>query len=161
MPSEVEITVGSNEAPITAFEKNIFEPQFMSALNGFERNIASYINGRDAVKWWHRLAVRGSEYAVCGWTKEKLYPDFLIAYSNKNGKVKMQFVEAKGDHLSGNPKTNYINSLFKVLNSHLSESFANVGEVKLINEKDEVAFDLVLQENQESDLIRIEKEASK
>ena len=160
MPLEVEITVGSNEVPISAFERNIFEPQFKSALNGFERNIASYINGGDAVKWWHRLTVRGTEYAVCGWKKEKLYPDFLIAYSNKNGKVKMQFVEAKGEHLKGNDKTNYINSLFEVLNSHLSEHFKNVGELKLISEKDEVAFDLVLQDNQESDLIRIEKAAT-
>lgn len=157
MPSEIEVSVGVNEAPIAAFEKNIFEPQFMSVFNGFESKIASYINSRDAVKWWHRLAVRGSEYAVCGWRKEKLYPDFLIAYSNKNGRIKMQFVEAKGDHLQGNPKTAYINSLFEVLNSHLRDHFVNVGDIKLINENDEVAFDLVLQENQESDLIRIEK----
>jgi len=160
MPSEVEINVGINEAPTNSFDNNIFEPQFTLVLNGFERKIASYINGREAVKWWHRLAVKGSEYAVSGWTKEKIYPDFLIAYSNESGKIKLQFVETKGDHLKDNDKTNYIKSLFKVLNSHLNEHFGNVGEVKLINEKDEVAFDLILQENQESDLIRIEKLAT-
>ncbi len=70
----------------------------------------------------------------------------------------MQFVEAKGDHLDGNEKTEYIKSLFSVLNSHLEEKFVEVGEVKLVQEKDEVAFDLVLQSKWENDLNRIEND---
>jgi type III restriction enzyme len=80
------------------YDKNLFQPPLNSQYNGLEKSVAGYINASEAVKWWHRLGTKGTEYYVQGWKKEKIYPDFLIL--KQNGQY--YFLETKGKHLKDN-----------------------------------------------------------
>jgi len=42
--------------------------------------------GWNMQEWWHRLAVRGTEYSIQGWKRERIYPDFLVKLEAGSGK---------------------------------------------------------------------------
>ena len=46
-------------------------------FNDFEADVALYLDGRDAVEWWWRIAAR-RDWGLQGWMKNKVYPDFLV-----------------------------------------------------------------------------------
>jgi type III restriction enzyme len=151
MEEVINTTVGGNEAPII-LDKNIFEPCYKSLYNGDEYKIASYINKSEAVKWWHRLGVKGTNYFVSGWKKDKIFPDFLVKMENENGISKFQFIETKGDHLEGNKDTKYKQKVFEYLNDLAKKEFHKVGELKLIENKDELNFQMIFEDSWESDI---------
>ena len=126
---------GLHEDPAAGWEKNIFQPQYKSNYNGLERDVAAYVNQSEAVKWWHRLGTRGTEYHVQGWKKDKIYPDFLVLLQDD----KYMFLETKGNHLD-NPDSAYKSKVFEVLTKHANKS---VGEFKLLAGEKEIEFDLI------------------
>ena len=151
MEEIINATVLSDEAPII-LDKNIFEPQYKSLYNRYEYKIASYINKSEAVKWWHRLGVKGTEYSVSGWKRDKIFPDFLVKMENENGVCKFQFVETKGDHLEGNKDTEYKKEVFKYLNNLAKKEFNIIGELNLMENQDELNFKMVFKDSWESDI---------
>jgi len=151
MEEVINTTIGSDEASII-FDKNIFEPQYESLYNNYEYKVASYINKNEAVKWWHRLGVKGTEYYVSGWKRDKIFPDFLVRMENEEGICKFQFVETKGDHLEGNKDTKYKQKVFEYLNDLAKKEFNAVGELKLIENEDELNFQIIFEDSWESDI---------
>ncbi len=135
----------SNESPANDWDKNIFQPQYKSNYNGLEKDVASYINQSEAVKWWHRLGVKGTEYAVQGWKRDKIYPDFLI-YGEDD---KYYFCETKGNHLE-NPDSAYKQKVFEHLTTYSKEA---IGEFKLLAGEKEISFDLVYENEWKEKLI--------
>ena len=88
---------------------SLFEPvytrQFDSVL---ERNFARYLDEQKALRWWHRVAVQQSgEYYLRGWKQERIWPDFVAMAGETAGKPHMLVFETKGEHLCGNPDTDY------------------------------------------------------
>ena len=152
MPEELMLTEGKE---LIAFDKNLFEPQFRSWFNDFEYKVAGYINNTSAIKWWHRLATKGSEYYIQGWQRDKLYPDFLLAFESNNRITKLKFLETKGEHLKGNDKTEYIRKLFDFLTHHINKPLNNVGQFQLVNDNLEIDFNLIMQDQLETDLKHI------
>lgn len=126
------------------WDKNIFQPQYKSNYNGLEFKVAAYINESEAVKWWHRLGVKGTEYALQGWKKDKIYPDFLIY--REDGKF--YFCETKGNQLE-NPDSAYKLKVFKYLTTYANKP---VGEFKLMTKQKEISFDLVYENEWDSKL---------
>ena len=95
-----------------------------SRFNRFEEEVALYTDRHDLVQWWHKFDARDPEsYALQGWRKHKVYPDFIVRLT-ANGHLEYRVVESKGEHLSGNPDTEYKEKLFRLL----EESF-DVGEI--------------------------------
>ena len=85
---------------LSLFER-VYERDFDSEL---EKNFACYLDEQRAVQWWHRVAVRQQgEYYLQGWKKGRIYPDF-VAMANEE---RLLIFETKGEHLSGNPDTEY------------------------------------------------------
>lgn len=152
MKDEISVSVPNNEAPISTLDNNIFQPQYRSLYNNYEYKVASYINKGEAVKWWHRLGVKGTEYHVQGWKRDKIYPDFLIKISNENGQDKLQFIETKGEHLEGNSDTEYKQKVFEYLNSLANKEISSVGELKLIKNQDELNFKMIFEDNCENEI---------
>jgi type III restriction enzyme len=147
MGDERQVFKDADEDSAIAWEKAIFQPQYRSNFNGLEKNVALYVNKSEAVKWWHRLGVRGTEYAVQGWKRDKIYPDFLV--HKVDGEY--LFVETKGNHLE-NPDSQYKKRVFE----HLSE-YANkeVGEFELISQKQKsIKFNLVYEDKWEDELVK-------
>ncbi|MFM7631556.1 MAG: DEAD/DEAH box helicase family protein, partial [Alphaproteobacteria bacterium] len=123
------------------YDKNLFQPPLKSQYNELEKSVAGYINASEAVKWWHRLGTKGTEYYVQGWKKEKIYPDFLIL--KQNGQY--YFVETKGNHLN-NPDSAYKAKVFKHLSTYATQPV--VGEFCLrADQQKDISFDLIYEEN--------------
>jgi len=122
MAEKVEVQRNVNETKVT-LEKSLFQPQYISNYNGLEKSIAYAINNNDVVEWWHRLAVRRTEYSIQGWKREKIYPDFLVKLEAGNdGVARFYFVESKGDHLEGNKDYSGPQYLDQYLRSDLAQN---------------------------------------
>lgn len=120
----------------------IYSGDFSSAD---ERDIAVYLDGDKALTWWHRNVAR-SHYALQGWQREKIYPDFIFAVQHGELDSKLVVLEMKGIHLSGNPDTVYKQSVLQLMTEAFSvEKVPRVGELELVVENGiRMACDLVL-----------------
>ena len=152
MADKIEAQRNLNETAVT-LEKSMFQPQYLSNYNGLEKPVALAINNKDVVEWWHRLAVRGTEYCIQGWQREKIYPDFLVKLeTGKDAIAKLYFIESKGEHLEGNKDTDYKQKLFSTINATLSGDIKPKGELKLLNCKEKISFHMVFENEWENAL---------
>ena len=120
---------------LSLFER-VYERYFDSEL---EKNFACYLDGQRAVQWWHRVAVRQQgEYYLQGWKQGRIYPDFVAM---ANGERLLIF-ETKGEHLIGNPDTEYKQKVLKALEG----AFNDVGTMRL-GESPNSIFRLVFSEH--------------
>jgi type III restriction enzyme len=155
MADKIEVQHNANETAVT-LEKSMFQPQYLSNYNGLEKPVALAINNKDVVEWWHRLAVRGTEYCIQGWKREKIYPDFLVKLeAGKDGIERLYFVESKGEHLEGNKDTSYKQELFNTINATLIGDIKPKGEVKLVNCKEKISFHMVFENDWENALNKL------
>ena len=120
---------------LSLFER-VFERYFDSEL---EKNFACYLDEQRTVQWWHRVAVRQQgEYYLQGWKQGRIYPDF-VAMANEE---RLLIFETKGEHLLGNPDTEYKQKVLKVLEG----AFNDVGTMRL-GESPNSIFRLVFSEH--------------
>lgn len=139
-PPDVPIMHKANGKPV---EKSLFEQIWSKHFNSLEKDVALYIDDVKAVRWWHRIAVQADWY-LDGWKKKKVFPDFLVALEETNGKPsKLVVVETKGAHLK-NEDTDYKRKLFATLERH-SDGGVPVGEFLLGDAPGPMRFRLVLE----------------
>ncbi len=116
----------SNGNPL---EKSLFEQVWSCQLNKLETPVALYLDDVEAVRWWHRIAVL-SDWYVEGWKKKRVFPDFLVALDEDDGKAsRLVVVETKGLWLR-NEDTKYKEKLFEVL-ERSGAGGVKVGELDL------------------------------
>ncbi|KAB7740011.1 type III restriction endonuclease subunit R [Parvibaculum sedimenti] len=133
-----------NDNPI---ERSLFAPIYEADFSSQdERDIAVYLDGEAALKWWHRNVARAGQYSLQGWRKDKVYPDLLFALQRGDDIQRLVVLEMKGEHLSGNPDTEYKKSLLKlVAESYQFEQVTSAGKLELVQKgKTTVECDLVL-----------------
>jgi type III restriction enzyme len=110
-------------------------------LNGFEKDVALYLDGSNAVAWWWRLASRGA-WGLQGWRRHKVYPDFLIRRDGKSERLLV--LETKGKHLD-NDDTKFKRDLMCALQGAYRKPSA--GEVELFDDSpDAMKFAMLMQE---------------
>jgi type III restriction enzyme len=101
----------------SAYRLNLYEAVDVSTLNPLERDVVQYIEDSSNVIWWARNKAEKSWYAIQGWQKNKIRPDFVIASKNKDGALEFLYiVESKGEQLTGNPDTQYKIDVFDTMN---------------------------------------------
>ena len=113
-PDDYGLMTGNNgrQLQLSLFEP-VYTQQFDSAL---ERNFARYLDEQKALQWWHRVAVRQhGDYYLRGWKQERIWPDFIAMAGSNAGKPHVLVFETKGEHLSGNPDTEYKRRVFETL----------------------------------------------
>ncbi|MBB3063964.1 DEAD/DEAH box helicase [Limibacillus halophilus] len=147
MPFAMETTEPENARQLLsrsggALEKSLFTPVYENELNGDERDVAVYLDGEQALSWWHRNVAR-SQYGIQGWKKAKIYPDFIFAVQGEGEAKRIRVLETKGDQLD-NLDTAYKRNVL----AFLSENFAwdestPAGELELI-QNDGVAVECTL-----------------
>ncbi len=108
------LLAGNDGRPV---QLSLFEPvydqQFDSVL---ERKFARYLDEQKALRWWHRVAVQQSgEYYLRGWKQERIWPDFVAMAGETAGKPHVLVFETKGEHLRGNPDTDYKERVLETL----------------------------------------------
>ena len=141
VPESYGLMVGNGGRQL---QLNLFEPvytqQFDSAL---ERNFARYLDEVKALQWWHRIAVRQhGDYYLRGWKQERIWPDFIAMAGSNAGKPHVLVFETKGQHLQGNPDTEYKKKVFETL-----ESAFNAGRMTVHDGPAKGTFRLVFSEN--------------
>lgn len=96
-------------------ERSLFFPIYAAELNDAERKFAVYLDRDDAVRWWHRNGATPKSYALRGWRRGNVHPDFLFAALQDSDRDRIVVIETKGEQLAGNPDTEYKRALLKLL----------------------------------------------
>lgn len=111
-------------------------------LNGFERDVALYLDGSNAIAWWWRLTSRGA-WGLQGWRRHKVYPDFLMRLSGDGRR--MVVLETKGKQLD-NDNTAFKRDLIDALAKAYRKPSA--GTVELFDESpDAMQFRMLMQQD--------------
>lgn len=119
-PAEIWTTLGEDAPQLSAssggpLERSLFLPIYAAELNDAERKFAVYLDRDDAVRWWHRNGTTPRSYALRGWRRGNVYPDFLFAALREGERERIVVIETKGEQLAGNPDTEYKRELLALL----------------------------------------------
>lgn len=156
----LEIDVSDDDKPLrrkdgTPLTKSWFETVYQRDFNNLERETAWYLDPSDSVYWWHRIAVNQRSYALQGWQRQRVYPDFLVCiHEIKKGAFQFTLLETKGEHLKGNDDTEYKRKLFSLLSGKF-QSALHAGEMELITEPESITFQLVMEESLKEELVNL------
>jgi type III restriction enzyme len=140
-----EQLVGAGGEPL---QRSLFSPVYKEDLNQQEREVAVYLDAEKSLDWWHRNVAR-REYAVQGWRRERIYPDFVFAVlpdGARDADKRIVVLEMKGEHLKGNPDTEYKQAVLRLMTEACEiDQTQRVGEMDLVNpDGTKVQCDLVL-----------------
>ena len=109
-----------------ALERSLFIPVYAQDLNSEEQNVAVYLDAEAVIRWWHRNGTDRQSYAVRGWRRGNVYPDFVFAALRDEDRTRIVAVETKGEQLSGNLDTVYKTALL----DRLSAAYGTQGQAK-------------------------------
>lgn len=144
------ISSGDDKAPLlhdigTPLKRSLYETAFKKHVNGFEEDVALYLDGKDAVKWWWRIAAR-RDWGLQGWMRHKVYPDFLIHLDAEKDVARLLVLETKGKQLGGSDDTIFKQRFFELLEEAYTKGI-EAGEVDLFDDRpDEMRFRILIQE---------------
>ena len=148
----LEVELAEDEAPLKrkngdAIEKSLFEKVFRRDFNELEKDTAWYLDGKDCVHWWHRIAVAQASYGLQGWQKNRVYPDFLACiHGTEGGKFRFTVLETKGEHLKGNDDTAYKQKLFDILTEYATTAM-RAGELVIGTESEQLSFTMLMSDS--------------
>lgn len=122
-------------------QRTLFERIRQGELNGFEKEVALYLDGSSAIAWWWRLASRGA-WGLQGWRRHKVYPDFLLRLSGEGRRLMV--LETKGKQLD-NDDTAFKRALMATLQQAYARP--SPGDVELFDDSaDAVRFEMLMQD---------------
>jgi type III restriction enzyme len=79
-----------------------------SDLNDYERAVALFLDGHPEVLWWYRNLVGPENFAIQGYRRNRIFPDFIVQQGHDDKpSAYVLVVESKGKHLKGNEDTTY------------------------------------------------------
>jgi type III restriction enzyme len=114
-----------------ALERSLFLPIYSSELNKDETKVAIYLDAEAVIKWWHRNGTERGSYALRGWRRGNVYPDFVFAALRDDTGQRIVALESKGDHLD-NLDTAYKRTLLERLTAAYGEkAVGKSGELDL------------------------------
>lgn len=136
MPATVKQTVVGGRRHMTgkfggALENSLFETVYEDDMNEEEREVAVYLDGSEAIHWWHRNVAK-QQYGIQGWKKSKVYPDFIFAVRRDGANETITVLETKGDYLD-NMDTEYKRNLLEFLSTEFCwEDNVHVGQLEMV-----------------------------
>ena len=148
MVEHCEIQVLADEPTLLKYGRplqlSLFEPLYERYFDSdLEKKFAYYLDEQKALHWWHRVAVRQQgEYYVQGWKRDRIYPDFVAMAGEIAGVPQLLLFETKGEHLRGNPDTEYKEKVLKTLEG----AFNAAGAMKVCEGSAQSIFQLVFSE---------------
>ena len=120
MEKTITVNLTPDSRPLTRthgdpLDVTLFERVFEAEFNNLEKDFAIYLDKKNAIQWWHRIAARQG-YFLQGWRRDRIYPDFIACLQPQtDGSQKLCIFETKGQHLEGNSDTIYKQKLIKTL----------------------------------------------
>ena len=149
MVKNYKLPVAAGDSTLQSYgrqlEFSLFEPVFDRHFDSdLERSFARYLDEERAIRWWHRVAVRQSgDYYLRGWKRERIWPDFIAMAGHSENEPHLLVFETKGEHLKGNPDTDYKRRVFETL-----EKAFNVGYMTIRDGPAKGTFRLVFREEE-------------
>jgi len=113
IPRSIEIQSLGPLTPLTHDDgshvaKSLFDFAEREGKNEYERKVALCLDKHADVLWWFRNRVGPEHFAVQGYKRHKMYPDFVVQQNVDGRKFhSVMVIESKGAHLEGNPDTTY------------------------------------------------------
>lgn len=147
---KIHVSSGDDKAPLlhdigTPLKRSLYDTAFKKHVNGFEKDVALYLDAKDAVTWWWRIAA-SRDWGLQGWMKNKVYPDFLVHLDAEKDVARLLVLETKGKHLEGSADTEFKDKFFKLLEEVYAKG-VEAGDVDLFAERpDEMRFRILIQE---------------
>ena len=131
-------------------QKSLFERVYQLEMNQAEREVAVYLDGEEALGWWHRNVAR-RDYGLKGWKKNVVYPDLIFSIEENGKTAKLVALETKGEFLDGNIDTEYKKALMNFLTQEFNwDSTLAVGKMEMDQDGVTVNCDLILLEECET-----------
>ena len=151
LPRDLTLDLSNEPVPLSRpdarpVEKSLLEPALKTAdMNDFEAQFAGYLDGKQALQWWHRNVAK-TQYGLQGWKRHKVYPDFVFGLVQQGGVSKTVILETKGLHLSGSDDTAYKQRMLaRLTQAFRDERWQSVGQLSLAHtDKQELVCDLLL-----------------
>ena len=138
----------------SAYSLNLYEDVEQGSMNSLEQEVARIIeeSGTNVI-WWARNKAQKGWYALQGWRRDKIRPDFVIARRNENNWLEFVYVvESKGEQLAGNDDTEYK----KTVMDKMSSMRGSVEQVRVktttVRMNDQFQFELIPQGQEETRL---------
>ena len=147
MPGEDVVESGIR----SAYTCTLYDDVDPSSLNTLERTVAGIIEQSDNVLWWVRNKVGHGWYAIQGWQRGKVRPDFIIARKNDASDA-LEFVyivESKGEQLMGNLDTQYKAAVFERMQGARVRAAPAGGGTVVMRINDRFQFELLPQGEEE------------
>ena len=135
--SDSKYLTGRRGEPISI---SLFEPILDEFFDSdLERNFARYLDTQRALHWWHRVAVRQKDdYYLKGWSRNRIWPDFLAMAQLECGGLHFFIVETKGGHLAESLDTTYKKNVLETL-----EKAFRCGNINIPGRQAKASFNLV------------------
>ncbi len=134
-------------------EKSLFEKVYQRDFNDLEKDTAWYLDSRETVYWWHRIAVNQRSYSLQGWQRNRIYPDMLACvHGTENGKFKFSVLETKGEHLKGNDDSEYKRKMFELLTAHVDTAI-RAGELDLGESANQMSFTMLMEKSWQQEIL--------
>jgi len=86
-------------------------------MNEYEKSVALALDRHSKVLWWYRNLVGHNQFAIQGYRRNPIYPDFIVQKGETKSKKPIPQVlvlESKGKQLKGSEDTNYKRDLARI-----------------------------------------------
>jgi type III restriction enzyme len=119
IPESIEVKSLGELTPLThengsPMERSLFDFIEREGKNEYERKIALCLDKHADVLWWFRNRVGPEHFAVQGYKRQKMYPDYVVQKNFEGRRFHhVLVIESKGAHLEGNPDTTYKRNVAK------------------------------------------------
>lgn len=126
-------------------QRSLFDYVPEDELNETEKAVAWYLEDQDRLFFWYRNIPR-RDYAIQGWRKQKIYPDFIFTEADSQEGIEYEKVfiaETKGLHLK-NEDTDYKKSVFDICNAMVAEK--KWEELKLAFKNKSIRFEVIFED---------------
>lgn len=88
--------------------KSLFDYVEYESANEYERAVALCLDRHERVLWWYRNLVGPEHFAIQGFRRHRIRPDFVVQGGTVEKPLhRVMVTETKGKHLEGNPDTTY------------------------------------------------------
>lgn len=140
-------TMNVNTVPHT-YKYYLYDDVELSSMNSLEKSVGDVLDRQEKILWWFRNKVSKGWYAIQGWQKYKIHPDFIAAKKKEDGSLELVYVlESKGEMLLGNDDTTYKDKVMQTMNKQKIKAYQTELPLGVLN--DSVQFYLIEQNKED------------